>query len=66
MPILMLALALACAMPGVSQPTLQAPPISGEVEVQMEDAIIEPTQPPPPTPTPQPLPPALVEVDPPP
>ena len=65
LPILLLALALACSMPGASQPTLQPPPISGEGDVQMGDALTEPTQPPLPTPTPQPLPPALVQVDPP-
>jgi uncharacterized protein YfaS (alpha-2-macroglobulin family) len=66
MPILLLALILACAMPRTSEPTIQAPPISAEDGTQIMDALTEPTQPPPPTPTPQPLPPDLVEINPPP
>jgi len=65
-PALLLALSLACAMPGASEPTLQAPLTIGEGETPVGEALAEPTQPPPPTLTPQPLPPALVEVDPPP
>jgi hypothetical protein len=48
LPITLLALALACSMPGASQPTLQPPPISGEGEAQIGEALADPTQPPPP------------------
>jgi len=64
-PLLLIVVALACSMPGISQPTTQAPPKIGEVDTVEEVKTADPTLPPQPTPTPQPLPPVLVEVAPP-
>ena len=64
-PILLAVLSAACSLPGSSQPTIELPPIPGEVDSLAGEVQAEPTQPPLPTPTQPPLPPVLVEVDPP-
>ena len=63
---MLFAVTLACSMPGIAQPSTPLPPVTGEIEVNVEEVEILPTILPKPSTTPPPLPPVLVEVDPPP
>ncbi len=64
--LLFIAVALACSIPGITQPSTPQPTEVNAVEEFVEEADIVPTLPALPTATLQPLPPALVEVEPPP
>lgn len=62
--LLLITVALACSMPGVTQPTTSPPPEVTVIKQLHEETVIEPTLAPSVTAIPQPLPPTLIEVEP--